>query len=226
MELLITALSPVVILAFYFYYRDKYEKEPLSLLLKCMLMGALIIIPVLILENTLDDFNPFSNEANLGFAGYNAFLVAAFSEEILKLGAVYWIAWDNENFDEPFDGIVYSVFVALGFAGVENIFYVWKSGHEIAILRALTAVPAHALFGVAMGYHLSYAKFSKKFPRINLFMSFFIPFLLHGFYDFIILSREDFLILCFVPYIIYLWIRSLKRMKELIESYPIDDQEI
>ena len=144
MNLLFISLAPVFIIAFYVWFRDKYEKEPIAMLLRALLIGAVITLPVIFIERGL-----FSLGATFSFGPFwDAFAVAGLVEESFKFLAFYLIIWRNVNFNEKFDGIVYAVFIALGFAGVENILYVAEGGVQVAITRAITAVPAHALFGV------------------------------------------------------------------------------
>ena len=82
--------------------------------------------------------------------------------------------------------------VSLGFATVENIMYVLSSGLSTAILRALTAVPAHTIFAIVMGYYISMGKFAHKKRFYYKFMSLTAPTLLHGTYDFILFTNYDF----------------------------------
>ena len=123
MNLLIIALAPIFIIAIYVYFRDKYEKEPFGMLLKALLLGILIPLPIILLERFLVSIQP---ELTRGWSAfYNAFVVAAFSEELFKYIALFLLVWKSPHFNEKFDGIVYGVFVSLGFAGVENILYVF-----------------------------------------------------------------------------------------------------
>jgi protease PrsW len=218
MELLIAALAPILIFAIYFYYRDKYEKEPVSLLLKTLLLGIFIALPVILLEKYLENFISIAGDDSYLKAGFSAFIVASFSEELFKLLAVYWLIWKNPNFNELFDGIVYCVYVSLGFAAIENVIYVYSGGTSVALLRAFTAVPAHTLFGVAMGYNFGLAKFNKNKKGFYLVFSFIIPFILHGIYDFILMSNDGLLLLGFIPFMIFLWSRSKKRINELSDA--------
>jgi RsiW-degrading membrane proteinase PrsW (M82 family) len=218
MELLIAALATILIFAIYFYYRDKYEKEPLILLLKTLLLGVFISLPVIHLEKYLENFISIAGDDSYLKAGFSAFIVASFSEELFKLIAVYWLIWKNPNFNELFDGIVYCVYVSLGFAAIENVIYVFSGGTSVALLRAFTAVPAHTLFGVAMGYNFGLAKFNKNKRASYLIFSFIIPFILHGIYDFILMSNDGLLLLGFIPFMIFLWSRSKKRINELSDA--------
>ncbi len=211
MTLLFLSLAPIIIILFYFNYRDKYEKEPLGLLLKALVAGAIITIPVVIVELLLDEINVGTSKMVNAF--YKGFIVAALTEEAFKLFAFRILIWKNKNFNEFYDGIIYAVFISLGFAAVENILYVFQHGSTVGILRALTAVPAHAIFGVAMGYYFGLAKFKPKKKSYYMSMAIFIPVLLHGFYDFIIFSENEWLLLLFVPYIIFMWILGFKKMK-------------
>ena len=121
-NLFLLAIAPVVIIAVYIYMRDKYEKEPIIMLLNALGAGILITVPVLFLERLLSAVMP--SFPPQGEAFYSAFIVAGFTEEFFKFLALYVLIWSNRNFNEKFDGIVYAVFISLGFAGVENILYV------------------------------------------------------------------------------------------------------
>ena len=160
MSYALLAIAPVVIILVYIYFRDKWEKEPLKKLLLALALGCLSVIPILFVEGLLSSFSFLEGLSKRMEAFYTAFIVAGFSEELFKYLAVLLVLWRNKHFNQKFDAIVYSVYVSLGFAMIENFLYVYEGGIGTALSRAITAVPAHALFGVAMGYHLSFAHFS------------------------------------------------------------------
>ena len=212
MDLVFIALAPVFLIGFYVYYRDKYEKEPLGILVKALLAGVLICFPVILVESYL---SVFAKSFGMYRSAYDAFVVAAFTEEIFKFTALYILFWKNPNFNEKFDGLVYAVFISLGFAGFENVLYVLRGGVQVGWVRAFTAVPFHALDGVVMGYYFGLAKFIPAFKDRYLKLSFFMPFLLHGIYDLILMSGHPVLLSCFIPFIVYMWLTGLKKMKSL-----------
>jgi len=215
MKLLLAAIAPIALILYYIYLRDKWEKEPLRKLFLAVLFGALTVIPILFVEMFLSGFLPVFDFSHRISAMYNAFVVAAFTEESLKFIALYLLIWKSKEFNEKFDGIVYAVFVSLGFAMVENIMYVTSNGMGNAITRAITAVPAHAIFGVVMGYHLSFAKFSLFYKKRNMAYALLIPIGLHGVYDFILMSSEPMYFMVFIPYLYYLYKVGFKKIDEL-----------
>lgn len=224
MLLLVAALAPSAALIYYFYARDKYEKEPRLLLLKSFIMGGGLVIPVLFVEMTLDVFNIAEN--HILSAGYTAFIVAGLVEEAFKFLFFFLFIWKNREFNEMYDGIVYAVFISLGFATVENIAYVLSTGISTAAVRAVTAVPAHALFAVAMGYYLGIAKFAgPQYRQKYIWKGFIAPVLLHGIYDFILLSQKFYLLILFIPYMLYLWKRGLRNVDELVDFSPFRERE-
>ncbi len=211
MSILLISFAPVIIILFYIYRRDKYEKEPIGLLLISLASGAIITLPILFIEIFLMELAYFQHI--LSNALYEGFIVASMTEELFKYLAFIIFIWRNKNFNELFDGIIYASYISLGFAAVENVIYVFSHGHEVGILRAFTAVPAHALFGIAMGYYFGLAKFDDS-KRIKYFLlAFLIPFLLHGFYDFCLMSGHRFLLLVFVIFVVFMWISGFKKMK-------------
>ncbi len=213
MNLAIIALAPVLIIALYIYVRDKYEREPLVWLLLALLGGCLITLPVIFVENALSF--PLSHLKGYPAAAWNAFVVAAFTEEVFKFAALFILFWQNREFNEKFDGIVYACFISLGFAGVENILYVTDGGVVVGLTRAFTAVPAHALFGVMMGYQFGLARFYPAERSRRLMLALLVPALLHGIYDFILMSGHPYLLFVFLPYLVFLWIFGFRRIRDL-----------
>jgi len=216
MAVLIASLAPVIIILFYIYLRDKYDKEPLWLLVKLMAAGMLVVIPVALVEKILVGLMP--PLGRVGSAAYHAFVVAGMSEEGLKFVVLYLLVWNHPRFNEKFDGIVYAVFVALGFAAIENVMYVIQSGYQTALVRALTAVPAHALFGVTMGYYLGIAHMYEELRSSYLQRAVVLPIILHGIYDFILMVEISWLLFLFIPYVIYLYVAGMKKIKILSDS--------
>jgi RsiW-degrading membrane proteinase PrsW (M82 family) len=216
MNLLILSLAPVFIIAGYIYFRDKYEREPISLLLLSLFVGALTVIPILFLESFLSGFG--SLFSGLGKAAWNAFVVAAFSEELFKYIALYLLIWKRKEFNDKLDGIVYAVFISLGFAAVENVLYVMGNGFGTGAIRAITAVPAHAIFGITMGFYFGMAKFYEK-KRYQLKQKALLyPIILHGIYDFILFTGIEWLTLVFLGFLVFLYISGLKRIKQLSDQ--------
>ncbi|TYA71645.1 PrsW family intramembrane metalloprotease [Seonamhaeicola marinus] len=192
MNLLLFAVAPVFIIILYIYYKDKYEKEPKRLLFYNFLLGAVVsIIITTLLYYIFDIILPLQNETSVFQQFVKAFFVVGLCEEFSKYVIVRYYAQKNAEFNEPFDGIVYAVMVSMGFAATENIFYVLEGGIQTAILRAFTAVPAHATFGILMGYYMGKAKFSKNKTILNL-SGLFLAIIFHGAYDF-------FLFIDFIP---------------------------
>lgn len=219
-SLLFISLAPVVIIAFYIYSRDRYEKEPASILIKALLTGALCVLPVLLTEGLL--LKIYRGPEGIDEAAYTAFIVAGLTEEGVKFLALWLFFWGNRNFTEKFDGIVYAVYVALGFAAIENIIYVFQGGFSVGILRALTAVPAHALFGIMMGYNLGLARFNRRYRVLNLSAAFIIPFISHGAYDFLLLGNSQFLLAVFIPVFIVYWITGFRKISKLSDASAPD----
>ena len=225
MAILLASLAPVFIILFYIYFRDKYDREPLGLLIKSVVVGMITVIPIIVVERLLVIIMPPLGKVPA--AAYNAFLVAGSTEELFKFLALYILVWKSPSFNEKFDGIVYAVFVSLGFAAVENVLYVLDGGYQTAIVRAITAVPAHALFGITMGYYFGIARMYSELKKTHLRKAIFIPIILHGIYDFILMVEVDWLLTLFVPYVIYLYVVGMKKIRILSNASvfkPLDEE--
>lgn len=218
--LLILATIPVITILLVVYVRDK-NKEPLTLLIKLFLSGFLSCVLVLIISKAIS-FLPFM-QGTLDEKGFldillYAFVGVALVEEFCKWLMTYFIGYHHKEFDEVYDIIVYAIFVSLGFAFVENIIYVIQiSNIKTALLRAISAVPSHACDAVFMGYYLSVSKqyaIKKKKDKEKLYviLSVIIPALLHGIYDFCLMSRIRILIIIFVVFVVYLYAFSFMKL--------------
>ena len=192
MTLLLFAVAPVFAIILYIYLQDKYEKEPFGLLFKSFLLGALVSVAiVLVLYLITGRLIPLTDKFSVWQQFIHAFVVVALAEEFSKYIIVRYYAQPKQEFNEPYDGIIYAVMVSMGFACTENIMYVLDGGYNVALLRAFTAVPAHATFGILMGYFMGKAKFSINRKQLNL-AGLALATLFHGAYDF-------FLFINFIP---------------------------
>ncbi len=225
MDILFISLAPVAIIAGYILFRDKYEKEPFRLLLLALLAGALIVIPIMAVESFLS----MLGEALQGIASaaWTAFVVAGFTEEMFKFIALFLLVWKSRELNEKYDGIVYGTFISLGFASVENVMYVMQDGYATGMLRAFTAVPAHAIFGITMGFYFGLAKFYPEKQGSLKLKALLIPMILHGIYDFILMTGIEWLWIIFVVFVVFLYISGFKRVKYLSDhSYFRTDYEL
>ena len=185
---LLFAIFPPLLIAYYIYQKDKYEKEPKSLIIKSFLFGCLGIIPAIFLE--LFAKGMFTNLFLYVFIGI------ALVEEGVKYFFLKKYLFNKPDFNEPMDGIVYAVMISLGFATVENIAYVLNNeGQEmnVALMRMFTAIPLHAACGVILGYFVGLAKFADN-KNILLYKGLFFATLVHGLYNYFIFLGEGFIL--------------------------------
>lgn len=213
MPLLLVTILPSILIILFFVNSDKF-KEPKSEIIKVFIFGILITIPAYILNTFLGDF--WYNNTRVSQNLISSFLTAAPVEEGLKLSILYYFVYKMKDFNEPLDGIVYGVTASLGFATLENIYYVYlladhfqTSSMALAVLRSFSAVPAHAVFGIFMGYFFMKYSFIKKGD--NLFFAFIIPFVLHGCYNLFIASN----FFVSLTLIIVAWIVALRLFSRL-----------
>lgn len=212
MNYLLIAIAPVFAFLTFIYFRDKYEKEPLGMILKGFIFGAVIIIPVAFIENFLS--NTGNSLPPIQKAAWDGFIVAGFTEELFKFLIVLLLFFRNKNFNERFDGIVYAVSVSLGFAGIENVLYVFQHGAMTGVLRAVTAVPAHMIMGIVMGYYLGLARFIPSKRSKYMILALLMPIIIHGFYDFVLMSKHPVLLAIFIPLMGFYWWIAFREMKK------------
>lgn len=224
--LFILAILPSIIILTIIYKKD-VDKESRKLLSKLFFMGILSCFLTLAFSFFSEKVFPFfniefvnSNSKNYILLFSYSFFQVGFIEELSKWIIVYFISWNNKEFNHMYDAIVYAVFVSLGFATFENILYVFEYGVFTAILRGILSVPGHAVFGVMMGYYLGLAKFNFGTNKDiivlkNKILSIFIPTLLHGLFDFCVLSSNGYLYIFFICFVLFLYIISIKKINKI-----------
>lgn len=213
------AIAPGIALLSYFYLKDKYQSEPISMVVRSFIYGVLLVFPIMVIQYAIEEeFDP-------GMV-MQAFVISALLEEFFKWFIVYYTAYQHVAFDEHYDGIVYAVAVSLGFATMENFLYLWTHGLDHAVMRALLPVSGHALFAVAMGYYLGKSKFIlRRSTRITLLLySVGLPVLLHGIYNIILLYGQDRWMWLMIPFMAGLWIYSLHRVARASNSPPVGQE--
>ena len=202
-------IAPGFALLSYFYLRERFNSEAVPTLIRLFIFGAILVFPLMFIQYVLEF------ELTIQSAFIQSFFISALLEEFFKWFLLIYIVFHHVNFEQRYDGIVYGVTISLGFATAENILYLLANGIEFALGRAVLPVSSHALFGVIMGYYLGRAKFKqdKKLIRIWLSSALFVPMVLHGTYDFILLSGKHWGFYM-LPFMIFLWWFGLRKVKK------------
>lgn len=226
---ILVALLPAVALLFFINKKDEKQPEPMKYLLKAVLFGVLSVFASFIISipMTLLGLAP-SEPSNIAQAVMTSFFGAAIPEELAKLFMLWLVLRRNPYFDEKVDGIVYAVCVSLGFAGLENIFYLFGTEADwmtTGIVRAIFSVPGHFAFGVLMGYCYSMVVFYPLAPKKYKALLILAPILAHGIFDSILFSmgsieNELFIIILFVLFVYFcfkLWGVASKQIKAHLE---------
>lgn len=211
---------------------DKYEAEPKIHLVVCFILGIAIIYPTIWIEEWVIDTG-LENYGSLLSTMVYALIGVALIEEAGKFICLMIYPYPRRFFNEPMDGIVYSVMIGMGFATLENVFYADTYGFKTALVRAITAVPAHAAFAILMGYFVGLAKFDKK-NRIKLLAcGFLLAVWVHGLYDFFLLQEMYDWLSGFAIVTLFLAIKYARKMvqmhqenspfKETVSTFPEED---
>ena len=246
MGLTLLALLPGVLIVIYIFRVDKMEREPVSLLIKLIILGAVSCIPAGLLETGMAMVLPEYKEGTFMNAVITAFLIAGLIEELCKFFFLKIGSWKNIAFNCTFDGVVYGVSAAIGFACLENVMYVLDGGLETALMRAVLSVPLHAFCGAFMGAFYGRAKKAqmegkKGKARSLQIYGIIVAIIIHGTYDTLAMWDSDaafVLLLAFavVLYIIGLitinalqkddeWIIGGPGQVEFVQSYATPDMQ-
>jgi len=206
--LVVIASVPVFFLLAYFNHRDKGEKEPKQLRKKIFRWGIAVTFAAALIEGfvEINVYEFFNNQPPLLYLLLMPFLLVALTEESLKLWVVKKFAYDHKKFNEVMDGITYCIIASMGFAILENIVYTFQYGWETGVLRAFTAVPAHAMFSGIMGHYIGIAKFTKgkEAAKKLMWKGLAAGVFFHGLYDFLLMSGIPLLIVMVIPLLAYM----------------------
>lgn len=229
--IIVLSLLTTIIFICSILYSDKKSREPVYMILIALISGVFTIGLSLIIGQII---LPNLQVINSGLFSYNTssvikILILALVEEYSKLLVLYLFISKNSNFDDIYDGFVYSSLIALSFAAIETLMYVFSefdfsSMISLAILRGITAVPLHLICGIVMGYYIGIQKFSWGTSRriFNLSMSLFIPALIHFSYNYLLtkivlyLSNNSMLIIVMIVFFIPYYIIAIAFIKRTI----------
>lgn len=223
MGLLALAIAPGIAICIYIYLKDKYNKEPISMLIWSFVLGMLSIIPAIIIQLSFTNFYGDWMKADQVNIAFFSFAVVALSEEGSKLLTLRLFIYPRKAFDDPFDGIMYAVMIGMGFATLENVGYVMQHGIATAITRMFLSVPAHGTFAVLMGYYVGLAKFyPARRHRYYLFALLF-PAFFHGSFDYCLFSGKAWLqitgAVLSLGIAIWLSMRAIRKKQQLSKDH-------
>ena len=230
--LLFLSVLPAALLIIFIYRQDKYQKEPFKSLFKAFFGGMLSVVFTIVTVRIIDytiGLIPYLNQTVF----YDSFITAGIPEELCKFLVFMIFIWNDKNFDEYFDGIVYASFISLGFATVENIMYVMPGGIGTGIVRALISVPAHFLFGVILGYFLSLAKFNSGKKGRYIIIGLLIAMAAHGLFDWLLMFSDriggalsSFIYTFFIAGDVMLWRLGIRLIKKHQNNSLMQAQEV
>lgn len=228
--ILLVAILPALVLVYFIYRKDKYEREPTRMLVKAFAFGALSALASFLISGPFGAIGLYPAEATtVGGHIRTALFGAAIPEEVAKFVLLWLCIRKSPYFDEYVDGIVYAVCVGMGFAAFENVGYVFGSQEAwlaTGIMRAIVSIPAHFFFAVAMGYYYSKATFDREDQRkLNIALALIVPIALHAAFDAILMVTSSVsatvasgLVVLFLGLYIYMLSISKKRIKEHLET--------
>lgn len=219
-ELAALALIPGLLIIVNVYCMDKVEKEPVGLIFKLLMYGVISCICAGYIERFLSGLYPQYPQGSLQYALTTAFGLAALVEETVKYLALRIASWNHPSFNYRFDGIVYGVSAAVGFAVYENLNYVAVYGFQTGIVRAFTAVPLHAFCGVFMGVFYAYSKKAaivgeNGLKTICTLLALLVPMLIHGVYDALAMWNNSTAQMVFYVVLIALYIAGITVNKKM-----------
>jgi RsiW-degrading membrane proteinase PrsW (M82 family) len=192
------------------------------MIFKTFLFGILICLPAYFVNtyfiNLLYEMYGSDEISNNAYLFLDSLIPGALVEEFLKFLVLYFFCFKSIHLDDKMDALVYGTTVSLGFAAIENVTYILNAEFynttwsELAWLRTFTAVPAHAAWGVIMGFFL-YTFKDNKAKAITLAL--IIPMILHMLYN-----AEYFQFLFVLIFSIFLAVIFVSKAKKIQSINP------
>lgn len=235
--LIILAMLPGFFLMYKTYVADRIEKEPKRLIFLLMILGAVSAFPAIALELVAEAaLKLFYQEGSIFYLILENFLGVALIEELCKYTAGRIPTWKSKHFDFKFDGMVYMVASAVGFAVFENILYVLGGGISVAIMRAFLSIPAHVTCGVFMGMFYGKAKYADAHGQVGkrqkyTFFGFLVPVVIHGFDDLCLSMGSLFVLFVYAIFLMtiyayaYMWLKQFSREDTRIIDFEVPETE-
>lgn len=171
---LLVGFVPAIAWLWFFWRKDKGQREPKRLMLRVFGIGAVMAGPIFLLEGKL----PLPPTV---FAEF--FIRIALVEEFLKILPVIWLALRSREFDQPVDGVMYAAAAALGFAGAENAVYAIQSGGTLGLARAFTSTLLHVGLSGMVGYAIGQARFGRRYDSVVALSALIAAVTIHGAYN-------------------------------------------
>lgn len=234
--LIILAILPVVLICYFIYDKDIHKENPKKILLLFILglIAGMLVIPIsVLLEYLIPTFRIDISDMNMIQLALKTFIEIALIEEFCKWIMTYLAGYKSDTFTETYDIIIYTVFVAMGFATFENMLYILDSNSiSVAISRAIFSIPAHTSYAIFMSYYLCKAKLFEITDKpinktINILKSLLIPILFHGIFDFCLFTGKTIFIIIFIAFVILLFLLAFERLRRLyLDNIEIEDEEI
>lgn len=187
-RLVLVSFAPGLFWLWLFLRQDKIRPEPRRLIALTFVLGCISTVPAglgnyIFGADTLLEGTPHLLSVVTAMA-----LVVGPVEELCKFGAVRLGPYRSLYFDEPVDGLVYASAASLGFASLENLFYVLQFGPEVMVVRAPLSTVGHLVFGSIWGFALGQYYITGERRRTLLFSSLALAAGAHALFNVLIFS--------------------------------------
>jgi RsiW-degrading membrane proteinase PrsW (M82 family) len=221
--LILPVVLPIVFWAGYHYYKDRHLPEPVRNLVLCFVLGLVAAGISKALYMGLDPLGLRFDAVALGQDNPLALLAYALLaigpiEELAKMLPFLIVVLRLKHFDEPLDGIIYASFIALGYAAVENFYYLDFLTLPEAVARGFGGPVIHVLFASIWALWITRAHLAGG-PYLRAALpGLLVSAGLHGVYDFLVLLQPVAALPVAAALIAGIWIWRLRLMQRMHEE--------
>ena len=215
-------ILPALLWLIFWLREDRLHPEPRRFILYVFLTGMLAVPIVLPLEEITQRY----------VAGNLMFVIWAFIEEGMKLGAAYVVVLRRREVDEPIDAVMYMITAALGFAALENTLFLagaiktggFVNGLDLGVLRFVGASLLHVVASGALGFFLAIGFYKRGFmKKIDALLGLLAAICLHTLFNLFILKSEGssmytFTVFAFVWLAVILLLVGFEKVKQIREG--------
>lgn len=186
----LVGIAPALLWLWFWLREDRLHPEPKKLIALTFVAGMASVFFAYFIEKGIEGW----------VSGAMLTIVLwALTEEFLKFSAAYITAFRRKDYDEPVDALIYLITAALGFAAMENMFFIisdfidgnFLSGFITGNLRFIGASLLHVLSSATIGVFmaLSFYKRSRFGKLVALVFGLALAGTIHAAFNFYLLKN-------------------------------------
>jgi RsiW-degrading membrane proteinase PrsW (M82 family) len=188
----LSGMLPPLLWLWFWLKENHLHPEPRGRIAACFFFGMVAVLIAIPLQFGV---------SQIFFDNTHRYILWAFIEEILKFSAVYVVVFNGRKMDEPIDAVIYMITAALGFAALENTFFMLgaiKNSDLVSTIitgnfRFMGAILLHVVCSATVGFMLAVTFYHSRLWKIAAgIIALLIAGSLHAAFNLAIINSDSF----------------------------------